>query len=476
LNAHFNKESEELISQISAKINEIEAYKRTIHQLVGLDKNQFYNSLTKSLEKAKASWDLFKTRYIFELDSLISELEARNKDIFNTKLLVKPKDIAKDFQSCLDEFNRLVKENNDKSSTLSQDQNNARNTLRLNEVTHFINDIDYYNEQKKIEQLTEEEKAAKDKVDAIAIDIEACQLKIEGLKIKLKDERKGADKVNDYLNHYFGHEGLKLVAQEEAGGYKFVVKRGDEMAFNLSEGECSLVSFCYFMAKLEDTETKGKDLVIWIDDPICSLDSNHVFFVYSLIENIITKPHKNPDGTNTYKYKQLFISTHNLDFLKYLKRLSFPKNDQEYFLVDRSSGNSKLLLMPEYLRAYVTEFNFLFHQIYKCSIEDNAAVEHDCFYNFGNNLRKFLEAYLFYKYPVHRKNEEKLKMFFADDPLAFELTNRLDNEMSHLEEIFDRSMKPIEIPEIPKLARYVLKKIEEKDKQQYDALLESIGV
>ena len=48
--------------------------------------------------------------------------------------------------------------------------------------------------------------------------------------------------------------------------------------------------------------------------------------------------------------------------------------------------------------------------------------------------------------------------------------------MSHLEEIFDRSMKPIEIPEIPKLARYVLKKIEEKDKQQYDALLESIGV
>jgi len=47
-----------------------------------------------------------------------------------------------------------------------------------------------------------------------------------------------------------------------------------------------------------------------IDDPISSLDSNHVFFVFSLIDSIIAKPKK---------YTQLFISTHNLDFLKYIK-------------------------------------------------------------------------------------------------------------------------------------------------------------
>ena len=131
--------------------------------------------------------------------------------------------------------------------------------------------------------------------------------------------------------------------------------------------------------------------------------------------------------------------------------------------------------MPNYLRNYITEFNYLFHQIYKCTQVENANKEHECFYNFGNNLRKFLEAYLFYKYPVNQDIKDKLGLFFKEDQAAIDLTNRLDNELSHLEEIFDRSMRPIEIPEIPKLANYVLAKMKDKDRAQYDALLKSIG-
>jgi hypothetical protein len=37
-------------------------------------------------------------------------------------------------------------------------------------------------------------------------------------------------------------------------------------------------------------------------------------------------------------------------------------------------------------------------------------------------------------------------------------------------------MRPVEIPEIPTLARFVLNKMFEKDPDQYNALLESIGV
>ncbi len=66
-------------------------------------------------------------------------------------------------------------------------------------------------------------------------------------------------------------------------------------------------------------------------------------------------------------------------------------------------------------------------------------------------------------------------MFFGDDRQSVDITNRLTNELSHLEQIFDRSLKPIEIPEIPKLAKYVINKIKEKDSEQYQALLKSIG-
>ena len=165
--------------------------------------------------------------------------------------------------------------------------------------------------------------------------------------------------------------------------------------------------------------------------------------------------------------------------MKYLKRLSRPKNSNggtEYFLVERVQDNAKIILMPSYLKEYVTEFNFLFHQIYKCSKTSPDTTEYDVFYNFGNNLRKFLEAYLFYRYPCHVDDKlEKLQLFFGRDDKAVEISNRMSNELSHLEEIFDRSMKPIEIPEIPKLAQYVLEKIKEKDKDQYDSLLKSIG-
>ena len=51
----------------------------------------------------------------------------------------------------------------------------------------------------------------------------------------------------------------------------------------------------------------------------------------------------------------------------------------------------------------------------------------------------------------------------------------MNNELSHLEEIFERGMMPIDIPELKKVAQFILDKIKENDNDQYEALLESIG-
>lgn len=140
--------------------------------------------------------------------------------------------------------------------------------------------------------------------------------------------------------------------------------RDGKRAYHLSEGECSLIAFCYFMAKLDDIETKETNPIIWIDDPISILDGNHIFFVYNLIATQIA---------DKGDFKQLFISTHNLDFLKYLKRLNgkFLKTDKDcpkaYFLIARKGKQSSIQPMPKYMKEYVTEFNYLFQEIYKCS-------------------------------------------------------------------------------------------------------------
>jgi wobble nucleotide-excising tRNase len=477
LDAHFSKESEELRNNIKGYITFIEDEKEKINNIFRLGKTQFYSVLQERFDEAKNGWDNEVKQYCSCMDAMIKELRNRERNIFKTRKITRSVDNSENIQTLQISFNELITENNRKSSTLTKDQASARIDLRLNEVARFIKDIGYDDEKKRIEALFKEESELNEVKEKLLEKIKMIESEIEELKIQLKDERKGADKVNEYLNHYFGHKGLRLVAVEnkEDSGFNFRIMRSADVAHNLSEGECSLVAFCYFMAKLEDIDTKNKELIIWIDDPVSSLDSNHVFFVFSLIESVIAKPVKQSNGSNAYNYKQLFISTHNLDFLKYLKCLSQPQKDTQFFLIEGGDKESRIQLMPDYLKNYITEFNYLFHQIYKCTDENNAIAEHTSFYNFGNNLRKFLEAYLFYKYPVNRGIHDKLKWFFKDDYTAVALTNRIDNELSHLEDIFDRSMRPIEIPEIPKVAKYVLERIKDKDREQFDALLQSIG-
>jgi wobble nucleotide-excising tRNase len=248
-----------------------------------------------------------------------------------------------------------------------------------------------------------------------------------------------------------------------------------------------LVAFCYFIARLEAMESAGRDLIIFIDDPISSLDENHIFFVFSLIEAVITRrlrdeegvPLAGPGGAPVYGYRQLFIATHNLDFLKYCKRLDRPKKDTEHFLVVSKAGGSNIELMPSYLREYVTEFNYLFEEICACVDPANQEARSHSFYSFGNNLRKFLEAYLFFKYPfaTGRSDDQnrRVELFFQGSGVAESLVQRVVNELSHLRERFDRSVQPIEIAEISKTAAFVLATVRRKDPEQYHCLLESVG-
>ncbi len=483
LDAHFNKESSELEEELRRQIKAIESEIASVSAITLPDKNSFYASERSSFEDVRKTFGKTITTYETEIKRILKQLQARQKDIFKSRIFPELNDVSDELQNNIEELNRIIEANNTTTVALPRKQREARDELRMNAVAVFIRDIDLRVEKKKVADLKEEAKTSKSDVDSLTNEVGNLEREIEALRLKLQDEKKGAEKVNEYLNHFFGHEGLKLVAVEDPteSKYKFQIMRGSEPAYNMSEGECSLVSFCYFIARLEDIETKGKALIVYIDDPVSSLDSNHIFFVFSLIESVLAKPKTNTDGSNRFVYKQLFVSTHNLDFFKYLKRLSMPRNNHggtEFFIVEKEGSASNLSVMPKYLKDYQTEFHYLFHQIYRCKDGQDPQQNHEIFYNFGNNLRKFLEAYLFYRYPfTDDRNDslERLRKFFGEDATATALTNRVSNELSHLEGIIDRSMRPIEIPEIPAVAEFVLDKMYEKDKEQFNALLKSIG-
>ena len=89
---------------------------------------------------------------------------------------------------------------------------------------------------------------------------------------------------------------------------------------------------------------------------------------------------------------------------------------------------------------------------------------------------KFLSDINDYKYPNAVEKDDKLIRFFGGNRQASSLTDRINNEFSHLEALFEKGMTPIDIPEMKKTATFILDKIKEKDSEQYEALLLSIGV
>lgn len=494
LDEHFSKESSDLETALEKAIVSVNGEITAIYTFVSLKSDQFYTEERSAFDVSNKALVEALGVYKNDLETLKRSLESRKSNPFLSVTLPQSLHDPKEIQKHVDAINIFIASNNGKTKTLEKDKTAARDELRLTDVFAFADAITYEQELTRIATFKARADTASTAYTTAEKEIRDAQSEVQMLRAKQKDERKGAERVNSLLNNFFGHDGLKLEPRDHADKVtvKFEITRDGKAAYNLSEGECSLIAFCYFIAKLDDPESKGKELIIYIDDPISSLDSNHIFFMFSLIESLITKPIKKADGSNSYRYKQLFISTHNLDFLKYLKRLSIPTkkipagegktksaSDHEHFMIERNGAASNILLMPSYLKDYITEFHYLFHQIYKCKDQAAAQASHEPFFGFGNNLRKFLEAFLFFKYPHHDDRSdafERIRKFFGEDEdTAVALVNRLNNEFSHLEAVPDRSFKPVEIPEIAKVANYVLDKIYAADAAQYNALLKSIG-
>lgn len=416
LQHHFNEEMDALQNDLKAEITKIEGEKTNANKIVeNISETDLYTTFQNEAKTSLESMKQIVSNYCQELDKLSARLENKKKDVFHELVFEEPNNHTQELSDAVEKYNGIVDQALQYGQNLQKEKETAKKTLRLNTVKQFVDDIKYSDLCKEIDNLKKEADQKKTEFDTFKVDVGKKETELAIKKSQLNDEEKGANKINEYLTNFFGHEFLQLVPikeeseNEDAKHYRFEIQRNGKKAYNLSEGECRLVAFSYFMAKLNDTETAGKKPLIWIDDPICSLDANHVFFVYSLISSEIAIKDN---------FEQLFITTHNLDFLKYLKRLKSKYVDKDkdrskgYFIIERKNDDTNLMVMPKYMKDFVTEFNYLFASIYKCANSELSEETYPLFYNFSNNARKFLEIYLFYKYPDDSEDREKQESFF----------------------------------------------------------------
>ncbi|MHA0856446.1 AAA family ATPase [Paenibacillus sp. CMAA1364] len=478
LHKHFDDESRVLEQKIERLIKKVEIEMQTIKDSFVIDKNLFYSNFQKEIEQLSDSYSIVSSSYNEQLKLILEQLTKRKEAITVSMLFERPVDYSQELRRILISYEEWRIQSNDFTGKLDLEQTKVREALRLQEIHDFCSTINYSENLNTINRSEKRLEDAKKEVDRTQAEIEGIEEKIKNKKRQQNDEEIGALLVNKYLTDFFGHEFLSLTATEDNNDgekrIRFEIVRNGKRAYHLSEGECSLISFCYFVAKLNDIETSGIRPIIWIDDPISSLDGNHIFFIYSLIAAEIS-------GKGAFE--QLFISTHNLDFLKYLRRLNSLEQQangkskscsKQYFIINRQGHYSTILLMPRYLKEFGTEFNYLFSCIYKCScittVDDS---NYELFYNFGNNARKFLEIYLYFKYPDF--SEDKLERFFGDDKVPPILIDRINNEYSHLQGSIERATMPVEVPEMVSTAKLIIDKVKE-DGDQYSAFMRSIGI
>ncbi|EAK2320148.1 RloC protein, partial [Campylobacter coli] len=390
-------EKEQIEKELKDLLDNFESYKLESKKLLlGIEYENFYSNYKDIFIGLKEQLGVSIANYNEELLKIEKKLTKKKKDVFIPMKLENINDFSDEILQILNKIENLCKENNEYAKNLLSKQDEARKKLRLNEVAKFAKDSDCFAKQDEIKNLGQKLSNMQSTIETEKNEINNYNLEIEKYKEKLSNLETSTSNINKYLKSYFGHNMLELKAKKDDKGQlngEFEILRNGKQAKNLSEGECSLVAFCYFVASLEDANTKDKNPIIWIDDPISSLDNNHIFFIFSLIEAKIAKKIKDN------KYSQLFISTHNLDFLKYLKSLTgYDKNDKKSFMyLIEKTNNSDIKILPDYIRKYVTEFNYLFEQIFKNYNNTNITI--DSYYSLANNIRKFLDTYMYFKYP-----------------------------------------------------------------------------
>lgn len=467
LERHYDKATKNLKASIEKAIQWINEWIQIAQELYKVLPSNYYSCYKNEVESINKDMDALRKNLISALEGLLEQLKSKQENIHTTHTYT---EYTFDFTAIEALYQRIQNLNENASQygrNLSKVQAENRTKLRLSEVARFKEETGYSKTLDAIaekERIANEQKTLKEQKES---DVRKLEDEIKAKERLRQNEEEGAKKVNEILHNYFGHRFIELrsVKKENEEGIYFDVFRQDKKAYNLSEGEINLVAFAYFVARLSDVNTVSEKPIIWIDDPISSLDANHVFFVFSLIDQQVVKKEQ---------WSQLFISTHNLDFLRYLKRIHTRKQ-RAWFLIERQGNQSLLRSMPKYMKEHVTEFNYLFHQIHECS-KASESDNHELFYNFGNNARKFLEVYLYYKYPDNETNclHDKMMRFFSNECAATAI-DRIDNELSHLEGLIERGMSILDHAEIKKCAKYILETIKKKDPDQYEAFLESIG-
>ena len=476
LNAYYTNEASKVKSKIEQLKSSIQVEKQKFDNLEWSNKseNDLAQSCRASYLEKKQSYAAIRDAYQLLLDTLVVKLDEKYEKSLFVSIEVGEINVSanEEMKKWISSVTSIFEKSNEIINEFKTTQDNAKQKFIKHYVAKFLIDQQYRKLEKKkdneakwngmidkwIRQKTEEKRTLDEKIESI---------------------EKGKDELNDFIKLFLGRDDLKI---EVTNDNFFVLKRDGKIANNLSEGEKTAIAFSHFMVLLKSLKDKKKlqDFIIFIDDPISSLDANHIAQVSSMLNTFFFE--KGLDAANPERvcncFEQLFIATHNFELFSFLKdanninrRKKVKQGDVpscNYFMIKKIDVKKSVIInIPKSLTKYKSEYVYLFSEIDKFK---NEGFPEDRIYMMPNIIRRFLEIYTLMKLPGNTDEiDNRIKILFSER--LFEL--KILHNFSHFTS-FDRVTKHSELVlRIPDIIED-LYKILDADKVHLDSLKEGI--
>ncbi|MEZ4969423.1 MAG: AAA family ATPase [Flavobacteriaceae bacterium] len=310
-------------------------------------------------------------------------------------------------------LNEILNQNN----KFSKDFDNLIHSERNKYINHLI--AKYLKENQFLSKQLKYGKALKE-IEKLNAKISSNEKEIARLKALRNSAEEGGQQFDYFIQSFLGKDDIKIKYNESV--QKYNLYRGNEIAKHLSEGEKMAISFSHYLVTLRSLEQKDelKDAILFIDDPISSLDGNHIFQINALLKDFIYKREEDPNNPNKkqwpwkQKCKQLFISTHNYEFFNLLKEMptinGFRYNEkrpdkrvESRYFISRKLNDSEIVNLPKVYDDFKSEYHYLFKQIFEFSTESPS----EKVLIMPNVLRRFLEIYTLAKYPSTEEVDDR---------------------------------------------------------------------
>jgi wobble nucleotide-excising tRNase len=445
LNSFYSKKLKEIQDAIEEVIKGIETERKLI-EVKFPNKKDIADPFQSEFELAINAYETQKGIYKEKLSILEADLKSKNSNIFTSIESTEIELVS--LQNQLSSIEGVINKHNKWLSEFGERKSAAIKKILKHYVADYLNAEEYNKKESNKDCAIE----VNEKIEA---KINTNIPLIKSYNEQLSSTAKGQGELNDILEILLHRDDIKIEIREE----KFRLERSGHPAEHLSEGEKSAIAFAYFLTELKslrnDDPSKLPNTIIFIDDPISSLDSNHIFQVRSLLKEFF----------KTEDFAQLFISTHNFEFFSMLMdseelfhRQKKTKADF-YFIKRNDSGESKIEHLPTTFKDYNSEYVSIFHILNDFNIlADKSTFPYTVL--LPNAMRRFLELYTAMKYPSSKSVDSRVKAVFTSEDGTyhrvkllhwfshqnqFEKVQQHDDKLLQIEEAIKDLMEHIEI-------------------------------